>query len=111
MDLAGTDVSYDRVHCNWTTITLSTPEHPLHIEVFTKEPFLVGPPSWRCRPHKPKQGKPLYRKVIGPPHVINNHTIVLTVRKAFPFEMLLVRVHMCCELVEFSGFWVVETHV
>jgi hypothetical protein len=43
-------VSFERVGCNWTTITVRS-VHPIG-ETFDSEPYLTGPSEWRCRVHK-----------------------------------------------------------
>jgi hypothetical protein len=78
-------VTFERVQCNWTTITVRSPH--IIAETFDREPFLVAPSSWRCRPGK-RGGSPLYRRVVGLPHRVDNHTVVLTTRKASVMELV-----------------------
>lgn len=79
-------VQYARKACNWTTMTLHAPHHPIDFAAFEAKPFLVAPPSWRCRPEKRTGPHPLYRRVLSS-HRLDEHTVVVVTRKAWLLEL------------------------
>jgi len=86
-------MEYDRVGCNWTTLTIRSRRVAIPNATFQGEPFVTAGAEWRCRPHK-REGTPLYRKVVGPPTYLDPHTVVLTVRKADIREILRGRIEI-----------------
>jgi len=79
-------VQYVRTACNWTSITLHSPHHPIDFAAFSSKPFLVAPPTWRCRPEKRVGQHPLYRRVLSS-HRVDHHTVVVVTRKAWLPEL------------------------